>query len=338
MTLVYPWVLILIPIYLLLLKLPKSRTSVTVPSVQLWPNKEAGRARYLWLPKLLRHLSILFLIVALSRPQLGSTHSIEVSEGIAIQLLVDVSSSMDMSVLDVDDNQNSRMEVAKSMVQRFIAGDGERLEGRPNDLIGLITFARYADTCSPLTFGHDALLQIVEGLEIQTRPNEDGTAYGDAIAIAAARLNNPETLEYQSNSLDMTELKSRVIILLTDGENNAGTHLPVEAAGLAKAWDCRIYAISLSDNNNDDLNLDELSTSEKMLEHISLETGGVFQKAHDFESLLSVYEAIDRLERSEISTRSFNRVAEWFWFPLSISILALFSSLTLEATWLRIAP
>lgn len=338
MNIVYPWVLILIPLYLLLLKRPRSRTSVTLPSVRLWPNKEAGRARYLWLPKLLRHLSILFIIVAIARPQAGSTHNIEVSEGIAIQLLVDVSSSMDMSVIDIDDQKNSRMEVAKSMVQRFIAGDGDRLQGRPNDLIGLITFARYADTCSPLTFGHDALLQIVKGLEIQNRPNEDGTAYGDALAIAAARLNNPEALKYGSNSLDIGELKSRVIILLTDGENNAGTHLPIEAAGLAKAWDCRIYAISLGDSTHDDQSIDTLSAAEKTLEHISIETGGIFQKAYDFESLLSVYEAIDRLERSEISTRSFNRVAEWFWFPLLLAILALSSSLTLEATWLRVAP
>ncbi len=337
MNILYPWFFTLIPLYLLLLNFPKNRTSVTVPSLRTWPNREAGRARYLWLPTSLRHLSVLLTILALARPQAGSTQSIEVSEGIAIQLLVDVSSSMDMSVLDIGDKRSSRIEVAKSMVQRFIAGDGERLQGRPNDLIGLITFARYADTCSPLTFGHDALLQIVNGLEIQTRPNEDGTAYGDALAIAAARLNNPESLKHGSNSLDIDALKSRVIILLTDGENNAGNHLPIEAAGLAKAWDCRIYAISLGDNNNDE-NLEELSNAEKTLEHISLETGGIFQKAYDFESLLSVYEAIDKLERSEISTRSFERVAEWFWLPLLLSILALFSSLIIEATWLRIAP
>ena len=76
------------------------------------------------------------------------------------------------------------MEIAKDLLERFIAGDGERLVGRPDDLIGLISFARYADTRSPLTFGHEALVQIVRELEIQDRPNEDGTAYGDALTLA----------------------------------------------------------------------------------------------------------------------------------------------------------
>jgi Ca-activated chloride channel family protein len=265
----------------------------------------------------------------------------DVSEGIAIQLLVDVSSSMDMNVRDLEGQNRSRMEVAKEMVEKFIAGDGDTLAGREEDLLGLITFARYADTRSPLTFGHDALLQIVGSLEVQERPNEDGTAYGDALALAAARLQNIEELQFGQGSVQVDSIESRVIILLTDGENNSGAHLPLEAAGLAKEWGCRIYCISLGDTQDSasgEVQVEQLTASERTLQHISDETGGIFRQASDYESLLSVYEEIDRLERSEISTRSYDRVAEWFWLPLSVALLSLLIALILEASVLRVVP
>ena len=341
MSFVYPWVLWGIPLLLWLLRGRISRRSLPVPSLRLWANAEVGWARYLWVPVALRRLVVVLLLLALARPQAGSTYSLDVSEGIAIQLLVDVSSSMDMSVSSTDGSRSSRMEVAKEMVARFIGGDGETLMGRPEDLIGLITFARYADTRSPLTFGHEALLQIVRDLEIQERPNEDGTAYGDALAIAAARLKNLEELQFGQSSISGETIQSKVIILLTDGENNSGAHLPIEAAGLAKEWGCRIYAISLGDsaiNAEDLVKSDNLTPAEQTLQHISEETGGIFRQASDYESLLSVYQEIDRLERTEISTRSFDRVAEWFALPLGLALLCLLLALTLEATVLRVVP
>ena len=341
MSFVHAWVLLLIPVLLFLLRGRLRRTSLPVSSVGLWPDGSAGRARFLWIPIYLRRLVLILLLVALARPQAGSSYDMEVSEGIAIQLLVDQSSSMDMNIIDSDGKNRSRMEVAKELVERFIAGDGDNLQGRSEDLIGLITFARYADTRSPLTFGHDALLQIVRNLEIQERPNEDGTAYGDALALAAARLQNLEELQFGQNSMQADSIESRVIILLTDGENNSGAHLPVEAAGLAQAWGCRIYCISLGDTpvgGSGKVEIEELSAAEQTLQHISRETGGIFRQASDYESLLSVYEQIDELERSEISTRSYDRVAEWFWLPLAVSLVCLLSALILEATVLRVVP
>jgi len=341
MSFAHPWVLLLIPLVLWLLRRRRLRTSVTVASVRLWPDEEAGKARYLWIPVLLRRVSILLILVALARPQAGSTFEVEVTEGIAIQMLVDVSSSMDMSVQTLDGKKDSRMEVAKELVERFIAGDGDQLNGRPDDLIGLITFARYADTRSPLTFGHDALLQIVRSLQIQERPNEDGTAYGDALAIAAARLNNLEELKHGNQGVDVDAIESKVIILLTDGENNSGAHLPLEAAGLAKAWGCKIYVVSLGESNvgrGDLAEANSLTAAERVLEHISLETGGIFRQAHDMESLVEVYAEIDELERSEISNRSFDRIADWFWLPLAFGLASLLLGLILEATWLRVVP
>ena len=341
MSFVHPWVFALIPVLWLLLRGGVRRTSLPVPSLGLWADAPVGRARYLWLPVALRRCVLVLLLLALARPQAGSTYNMDVSEGIAIQLLVDVSSSMDMNVRDADGVNRTRMVVAREMVERFIAGDGDTLHGRPNDLLGLITFARYADTRSPLTFGHDALLQIVRGLDVQERPNEDGTAYGDALAVAAARLQNIEALQFGHGSVQVDAIESKVIILLTDGENNSGAHLPLEAAGLAQEWGCRVYCISLGDSNfkrSDTIEVEELTAAEQTLKRISDETGGVFRQAHDFESLLSVYQEIDRLERSEISTRSYDRVAEWFWLPLGLAILCLLAALILEATVLRVVP
>ncbi|MGZ0654969.1 VWA domain-containing protein [Coraliomargarita sp. W4R72] len=342
MTFQHPWVLLLIlPALWLLRRRQRQRTSITVDSLQQWSQQSSGKARWLWLPPMLRHVSIILILVALARPQANSSYDAQVSEGIAIQMLVDVSSSMDMSTKTFDGQSTSRMEVAKTMVEQFIGGDGDTLNGRPNDLIGLITFARYADTRSPLTFGHQALLQIVQNLEIQERPNEDGTAYGDALAIAAARLHSLDELRGSLNPNELDSIKSRIIILLTDGENNSGAHLPIESAGLAKAWGCRIYSISLGDPVTSSKGLSDteaLNAAEQVLEHISNETGGIFRKAFNAESLRSVYQEIDQLERSKISTQQFDRIAEWFWLPLALSVAALLLALTLEASILRVVP
>ena len=166
------------------------------------------------------------------------------------------------------------MEVAKEIVERFIVGDGDKLQGRPNDLIGLITFARYADTRSPLTMGHKALVDIVRRLEIQNRPNEDGTAYGDALALACARLEKLEELRVtqEDGSRTVQDIESRVVVLLTDGENNSGKYLPLEAAALARKWNCRVYVISLGDNLEEqgaDGRLVPPSEAEQVLKHIA---------------------------------------------------------------------
>jgi Ca-activated chloride channel family protein len=336
-----PWLLALIPVFFWLFRRKNPRTSVTVDAIAVAPNLEPGRARYLWLTVYLRQLSVLAVLVALAGPRAPASFDREVNEGIAIQLLVDVSSSMDMNTKSATGQKVSRMELAKEIVGKFVAGDGGTLAGRPHDLIGLITFARYADTRSPLTFGHEALLQIVRNLEIQERPNEDGTAYGDALAIAAARLKNLEELKHRKDLVDLDAIKSRVIILLTDGENNSGAHLPIESAGLAKAWGCRIYSISFGESFqviNEASIIETLTPSEKILEHISQETGGLFRKAYGYESLRLVYEEIDQLERTEITLRQAEHLASFTWLSAAIALTALTLSLILEATWLRVAP
>ena len=288
-------------------------------------------------------------IFALARPQAEVVESSPERDGIAIEMLVDISSSMDMR-MDYRGEESTRLEVAKEVLEQFVAGDGGELPGRDDDLIGIITFARYADTICPLTLGHEAVVYLAQELSINDRPNEDGTAYGDATALASARLRTlEESLWSQADAAgtDLREVKSKVIVLLTDGENNCGRHLPLESAALAKEWGIRIYTISLTDpprmrrveTENGPLEVAEgRSSAERVLERMATVTGGVFRTAHDFDSLQAVYAEIDRLERSEMRTTVKRVVAERYQrFALSgLGLLA--AGTLLGATWLRRAP
>lgn len=341
MTFAYPWAFALLIVAIGAHLRRRHRSGLTVASVDQWQFIPPGRSRFLWLIGGLDFLAIAFLIAAMARPQAGSSESVEEAEGIAIELLVDVSSSMDRTVDLPDRSSKTRMEIAKELLERFILGDGENLSGRPNDLIGLISFARYADTRSPLTFGHQALAQIVRNLEIQDRPNEDGTAYGDALTLACARLEKLDDLKSLNPNQKLADIESRIVVLLTDGENNSGSHLPSEAAGLAKSWGCRVYAISLGDSDIDmggavTIDEPEYSDAERTLQRISDETGGLFRRATGYESLRSIYEEIDALERTRIETRTYTVVSEWFWAPLALSLSLLALRLVLSSTWLRV--
>jgi Ca-activated chloride channel homolog len=224
------------------------------------------------------------------------------------------------------------------------------LSGRPNDLLGLITFARYADTVCPLTLSHEALAFLAEQLTINDRPNEDGTAYGDATALAAARLARvEETLPVpEEGTAEVIPIKSKLIILLTDGENNCGRMLPLQAAALAKEWGIRIYTISLTDppknqyvrvEGEESIEVARGRTAaEQVLEQMATSTGGIFRRAHDFDTLKAVYREIDALERSELRS-ALRRVPEekFAWFAAAaLGFLAV--ELVISSTWLRRIP
>lgn len=331
-----PWMLGCLPLVLYFYFRQLPVRSIEAPSLT-HPTQTDTRLAYRWLPPALQALTLIALVLALAGPEIKSTQIREKTQGIAIQLLIDISSSMDMRTQDREGQSITRMELAKTLCAAFIAGDGDRLSGRPHDLIGLITFARYADTRSPLTYGHQALLDIVQQLKIQDRPNEDGTAYGDALAIAAARLHTLPELNHASSQFVSDSIASKVIILLTDGDNNSGTHLPTEAAGLAKKWGCRIYAISLGDASENSADR-ALSPAEEILQHLCRETGGYFRQADDFESMLAVYAEIDQLEKVEIKQALHQQKTAFFWLPLLVAIASLIGALSLETTWLRTLP
>jgi Ca-activated chloride channel family protein len=280
------------------------------------------------------------LITACAGPQMERQVGEETREGVAIQLLVDISSSMEQSLAADNGERISRLEATKRVVEQFI-------RHRPDDLIGLITFARYADTLSPLTYGHDALVEIVHELDIQESPAEDGTGYGDALALACARLD--QMGQWQPAAGERTidpslTVRSKVVVLLTDGENNCGLHLPEEAAGLAKKWNIRVYAISMKDDEgertlqrrSDD---EGLTDAEKLLRRLADETGGAYWRIGNATHLQEVYEQIDHLETSEIETTILYhaKISPLFQYLVCVAFVLLMAERIMRATWLRVA-
>ena len=213
----------------------------------------------------------------------------------------------------------------------------------------MIAFARYADTMAPLTLGHGALLRFLDTVHIVKRRSEDGTAIGDAIALAAARLRTAEEdiAKFASETGDKEyEIKSKIIILLTDGQNNSGLRAPVEAARLAADWDIKIYTIGVGG----DQGVNTISTlfgnfkvptanrvDTRPLQAIADMTGGVFRLAEDDKSLREIYEEIDRLEKSEIESVKYVDYRELFVsFTVAALILLVLEALSANLVFRRI--
>ncbi|MEA2068567.1 MAG: VWA domain-containing protein, partial [Verrucomicrobiota bacterium] len=219
---------------------------------------------------------------------------------------------------------------------------------RPNDLMGLISFARYADTVCPLTLSHDSLLYFIRDLEIESRPNEDGTAFGDAVALAAARLKTAEERYTAADGEDTGyAIKSKVIILLTDGNNNCGRHLPMEGAALAGHWGIRIHAVAITDppemktiqTPEGPVQIEEEPlVQERILEKMAETTGGIYRRATDEASLSDVYSEINAMETSEIESERYHTYKDVFQPFAAIGLLLLVGHALLTTTWLRRIP
>jgi Ca-activated chloride channel family protein len=293
------------------------------------------RARLRHLPLILRSLALIMLVFALARPQRGQDPVKNITKGIAIQMVLDRSGSMRTN-MQYGDERVSRFEVAKSVFSKFVDGDGKELGGRPNDLIGIIAFAGYADTISPLTHSHDALKDLLKELDVVSNYSKDGTAIGDAIALGAARLKTAEEeLEIAGKRGDVFNIKSKILILLTDGQHNAGTRTPDQAALLAQEWGIKIYAIGIVPDIGGG---SYMSGSSELLDRIAESTGGIFRVANDDLSLISVYEEIDRLEKTEIESVKYLTYKEYF-LPFAVAaLLLLLLELVLSRTILRRLP
>jgi Ca-activated chloride channel family protein len=260
----------------------------------------AGRSISRWLaalPSLLRGLAVLSLIVALARPQTGvATEEIE-AEGIAIALVVDISSSMlalDMQPLD-------RLEVAKRTVLEFV-------KNRKYDRIALIAFAGEALTQVPVTIDYNVLERAIQGLRVDLL--EDGTAIGTALATA-------------TNRLRRTPGSSRVVILLTDGENNQGEVDPVTAARAAAAYGIRTYTVGVGSEGvapvpigpgplgTEYANM-RVRLDEDLLRRIASITGGQYFRATNARALEEIYRQIDELEKTPVNVRRYIEFSEHF--------------------------
>lgn len=286
------------------------------------------------------------LIVALARPRKGTMLSEISTEGVAIEAVVDRSGSM-QAEMDYYGQKLNRLEVVKKVLSGFISGDKKGLTGRSSDLMGLVTFARYADTICPMVLSHNVLVEFLKKTDIVRLRSEDGTAIGDAIALAAARLKKAEEeIEQRGAALGLAEseseelqesgfkIKSKAIILLTDGRNNMGQYDPLEAAELARKWDIKIYTIGIGSARayttiktmmgsfkvptHQDLD-------EGLLKMIAEKTGGFYSRADDAKKLHEIVKRIDKLEKTEVKSIQYTQFAERFgpWTAGALLILAL---------------
>ncbi len=312
--------------------------------------KAAGkslRLRLMGLPGAIRIVAMVLLIIALARPQTGREQIKEISKGIAIEMVVDRSSSMGAE-LEFEGERMNRLEVVKRVFQDFVTGDGQNLSGRPNDLIGMVVFARFPDTVCPLTLAHGALPAFLRTVKLVQTREEDGTAIGDALALAAARLKTAEdSLGKQRELSDSYKIKSKVIVLLSDGENNCGKRTPLQAAKLAADWGIKVYTIVIGAGEavtsiRTPFGVYKVPSMQQVdtraMEAIAKETGGFFRKAEDGESLREIYEEIDKMEKSEIESVRFVDYHEAFVKFALAGLLLIIAEMILSNTVFRKIP
>ncbi len=304
----------------------RDRGSIRYSSAAMgWQPSRTWRLRLLWVPPVLTLTAIALIIVALARPRFGRDQTVIRSEGIAIQLVIDRSGSMRALDFKIDNRHVDRLTAIKSVAKDFVEGDVEptssdpfsasdELPGRSSDLVGLITFAGYVDSLVPLTLDHEFLLDQMDRTQIVNNRNEDGTAIGDAITLAVDKLSQLE---------EESEIESRVIILLTDGENTAGEIEPVQAAELAKAMGVKIYTIGVGTKGQAPFPVRiardgtvivrpvEVNIDEDTLTKIAEVTGGDYFRATNTESLEKIYAEIDQMEKTEVATERWTDYREW---------------------------
>jgi Ca-activated chloride channel family protein len=287
----------------------------------------ASRSRIGALVWALPLLAGVLMIVGLARPQRAHSRTEVTANGIDIVLDLDVSGSMQALDFQIDHQRVNRIEVVKSVVSKFI-------DQRPDDRIGLIAFAGAPYLVSPITLDHDWLQQNLERVTVGAA--DDGTAIGSAIAASV-------------NRLRLTQAKSKVVILLTDGVNNTGKIQPLAAAEAAKAMGVKIYTVGVGVRGdapipvhdaagNTRLIMAKVDVDEKTLQAVAEETGGKFYRATDTSSLQKIYEQINQFEKSAQTVQKFERTEELYPWVLIPALAILGLSLTLQHTRLRRLP
>jgi Ca-activated chloride channel family protein len=323
------WLLALAPVLALWPLVERRRRAVLrFPATrQLAAQGRGWRPHFLWMPPALRVAAFCLGVVALARPQERDARVKDFSvEGIDIMIAMDLSSSMEAA----DFRPGNRITVAREVLEEFISG-------RANDRIGLVVFAGQAYTQAPLTLDYGVLKELIK--QLRTRVLEDGTAIGDAVATALNRLRD-------------SDAKSRVVVLITDGDNNAGRVSPLDAADAAKALGIPVYTILVGKGGKvpfpagQDLfgqtawREVEIPVNPELLEKMSARTGGESYRATDRETLKSgLSKVLDSLERSKLLEGGASATwRERYQQPLLLAALLLLLELILGTTLLRVYP
>lgn len=273
------------------------------------------------LPFIFRMIALICLIIVIARPQLSNSFRSENTEGIDIMMALDVSGTM-----LAEDLRPNRLEAAKNVAAEFIAG-------RPNDNIGLVVFAGESFTQCPLTTDHAVLINLFNGIKYGMI--EDGTAIGLGLANSVGRIKD-------------SMAKSKVVILLTDGSNNAGDIAPLTAAEIAKTFGIRVYTIGVGTRGiakfpyqtpmgtrYQDMQVD---IDEDMLRQIATMTGGSYFRATDNSKLKEIYAEIDEMEKTKIRVQEYSKKSEIYLPFALVAFLALLGEVVLRNTILRKLP
>jgi Ca-activated chloride channel family protein len=266
------------------------------------------------------------LVIALARPQLGRTITRTQASGIDIMLAMDVSGSMQAEDFTIGGQRANRLEAVKRVAQQFI-------DQRPNDRIGIVAFAGRPYLVSPLTLDHDWLVRNLD--RVQLGLVEDGTAIGSALAMAENRLKDKPG-------------KTKIIVLLTDGSNNAGKVMPLTAAEAAKALGMRIYTIGTGTRGYAPVPVTTpfgqtiyqnmpVDIDEDMLKKIASTAGGEYFRATDTRTLEDIFGEIDKLEKTKIEVEKIAQYRDLFpWFLVAgVSLLTL-EILASQTIWRRL--
>lgn len=347
-----PWALlliILVPFAMFFARRLRTPVRPSLPTASSLPAlPKSVRQRLLPLIPIARFIGLSLMLIALARPQLGIGRVQTSTDAVAIQIVVDRSGSMKYE-MELDGQLLTRLDVVKRVLKDFLTGNQRDLTGRSADLIGLVAFARYAETLCPLVRDPHAVSDLAQSMNPASQRYEDGTAIGDGLSLAAARLHTAEKdLAGRTNgqSANQIRIKSKVVILLTDGEQNAGERTAEEAAAVAKDWGIRVYTIGIGAGTEAYQTISSPLFGERRvavpsgIDEASLtaaaeSTGGKYYRAQDGEALRAIYSEIDRLEKTTVRTTEFTDFDERY-APLAVAGLAVVClELLLGSTWLR---
>ena len=320
----YLWFLIL-PISHVLWKILLKReehSSIKHSNVSLFSSKKNIKIHLSFLPYLLKIISLIFIVISVARPQTTNSWEESKTEGIDIIIAMDISGSM-----LAQDLKPNRLESSKEIAIDFI-------KQRINDRIGLVVFSGESFTQCPLTTDHNSLMNLFNDIEYGMI--EDGTAIGDGLGNSINRLIDSES-------------ESKIVILLTDGENTKGKISPFDAAKIAASdsVNIKVYTIgvgtkgmakspvALDYNGNFVYDYVEVKIDEKTLTEIANKTGGMYFRATDNKSLKGIYEKINELETTEIESVKFNTKNEEFYIFTLVSLFAYLLSFLLKKTYFR---
>jgi Ca-activated chloride channel family protein len=274
----------------------------------------------------LLYLALITLILALARPQEGKTITRTQASGVDIMLVIDVSRSMLAEDFTIGGQRANRLEAVKQVTETFI-------RERPNDRIGIVAFAGRPYLVSPLTLDHDWLQRNLERTRIGLV--EDGTAIGSALASASNRLKDKES-------------KSKLVVLLTDGDNNMGRVSPATAAEAAQALGIKVYTIGSGSRGNAPYPVGDafgrtvyrqipVEFDEEILKQIAATTGGSYFRATDTQSLQRIFDEIDELEKSEVEVQKVEQYKDLFpWFVLVGAVLLAAETVLGQTLWRRL--